>query len=748
MTMGTATRRHSAAEPDNSPAAKRKKVRRGTHSCWECKRRKMKCVLERPDDAICIGCHRRGTKCVSQELPEEASAPLDSPGQLRERLRRVEAQLDRFLTHADAGIPTPASSEPQPVGADEHPPFSSRGAIETHSSRRPFTGWDDAAHGPPSTVAARPEAGPHGSLSRTLWEALPSQQDVHRISQVSGRYCIPFHEVLTTPPAMLEQDGLRSQHRLLEVPGRQAHPVLIARHMLYLASFLQHLQPDGHEEIRSLSEPLQDMRDRLAETATSLVTSKDAFVGSIEYLECVMIESLYQADCGFLRRSWMTARRAMVIAQSMGFHRSGSVHYQALDPDSKADPHFMWFRIVFYDRQMCLILGMPQGTLDRSMASDATPTQLSPAGCLERIHCVIASRILERNETSPESWQYASTQAIEQELQRAARTVPNQWWLMPNLGSQTSNPQALFWEMRQLSEQLCHYNLLNQLHLPYMLRHAVEDRREYSRLICVNASREILSRFIMLRRWNRVAFSCRTIDFTALMAAITLLLAHLESHRSPPTDNFLVVQYPGDRAMIEKAQEDMEGLDRVNEDPLSARSAGLLRHLLAIEAKAADGDLQSALSLSVQASGFETPATDESTHDGRVAYIPYFGVIKTTSRTQQGNRTTAQYSPKANYRKPRPEVVVEREMQTQPALPVSTPPSLWPSSANSAAIFAPLLSTVISEDSLEQPESPDLTGRALEYSFDNMDLAFLNNLVRGVGDIGDIGADWTGGPGE
>ena len=35
----------------------------------------------------------------------------------------------------------------------------------------------------------------------------------------------------------------------------------------------------------------------------------------------------------------------------------------------------------------------------------------------------------------------------------------------------------------------------------------------------------------MLRYFNRVAFCCRSIDFFSLMAAMTLLLAHIEGHR-------------------------------------------------------------------------------------------------------------------------------------------------------------------------------------------------------------------------
>lgn len=60
--------------------AKRRKLRKGTHSCWECKRRKMKCIFDPITNAtsICNGCQRRGSQCVSQDFPDVASFSTDN----------------------------------------------------------------------------------------------------------------------------------------------------------------------------------------------------------------------------------------------------------------------------------------------------------------------------------------------------------------------------------------------------------------------------------------------------------------------------------------------------------------------------------------------------------------------------------------------------------------------------------------------------------------------------------------------
>jgi len=116
--------------------------------------------------------------------------------------------------------------------------------------------------------------------------------------------------------------GLETPETLLQPPDPKSHPALIAKHMLYLATFLQHLHPAVHEEIKGLSETPKVIVQRLANTAISLVTTNDELIGSIEGLECVKLEAAYWLNWGNLRRSLIVMRRAVVIAQLMGLHRS------------------------------------------------------------------------------------------------------------------------------------------------------------------------------------------------------------------------------------------------------------------------------------------------------------------------------------------------------------------------------------------------------------------------------------------
>jgi hypothetical protein len=212
--------------------------------------------------------------------------------------------------------------------------------------------------------------------------------------------------------------------------------------------------------------------------------------------------------------------------------------------------------------------------------------------------------------------------------------------------------------------------------------------------------------------------------------------------------------------MIEQAQENMKELNRLNSDTLSARSAQLLNRLLAIEAKAAEGDLQSAQSVSVQGPETEESQSDDSTNPGKQVYIPYFGVIKAAGENHaDGMSSQAQHVPLSNNQQGQPSVVIrtgqEAETQTLPAyLATSLPPDSYnnhyrnkfnsnSTNNNVTALFAPLLSEVLSDDPTQQFEYPGTVARIDDDAFQDLDLAFLDNLMRGTGEDGQGGIGAT-----
>lgn len=245
------------------------------------------------------------------------------------------------------------------------------------------------------------------------------------------------------PYDTLYRNGLNTSDSLLSIPESHVHPVLIVRQMIQLATFLQHLHSGLNKDIKGLSEPPRVIMERLVDIAINHVTTNDELLGSIESLQCITIESLYQANIGNLRRSWIAGRRALSIAQLVGLHRSDSQsQYKVFDPKMEYNPQLMWLRIVTLDRHLCLLLGIPQGCTDRSMASETCLANDTPMGRLEHIHCALMSRVLERNECGPSAQHVATTREIDLELQKAARGLTSKWWLATKFNTASEDLQA------------------------------------------------------------------------------------------------------------------------------------------------------------------------------------------------------------------------------------------------------------------------------------------------------------------
>lgn len=91
---------------DHAQGPPRKKMRKGTKSCIECRRRKIKCTFEPGRTSICNECFARGSTCIDQEHGDISSftAPSNNPtskdeqnSALKERVTYLEDLVKQVL---------------------------------------------------------------------------------------------------------------------------------------------------------------------------------------------------------------------------------------------------------------------------------------------------------------------------------------------------------------------------------------------------------------------------------------------------------------------------------------------------------------------------------------------------------------------------------------------------------------------------------------------------------------------------
>lgn len=648
----------------DSPEPKRRKVRKGTHTCWECKRRKVRCIFASPGDSVCIGCTKRCLPCVSQEFPEDPTAPTVKSRLVGDRIVRVEAMIQQLVHQSATSMQSveqsghSLSGHPvQPVQLPPHPPHrlsrdhspdtaTTATSSTTAASSMPTPAASDTCttvslNWPSSSFAAKTAAPTPNSissstqsnedLSAALLAVYPPQHDLDLIASCSaGAY--NYYQIVVRSQQDIQKSGFWPPGELRARYTPQTHPVVIARQMLVIAMVLQGSDPIAQKELESgrLSQPVRGIITRLGDTAARLVTTNDALLDTLDTLdglECIMLEAMYRGNAGRLRRAWLTWRRALSMAQLMCIprrpHRNPASTSTTTAPVSSTfkslsmtgtyslDPQFLWYRILSAERFLCLLLGLPQAAFEAPIASNEILRNDTPMGQLEQKLSMITSYIIDRNDRGPRFDDHTTTEQIDREMQRIAVTLPSRWWLAPNMAAVPpgDNDQSV-WEMVRLTNQVLYYNILNQLHLPYMLHPpssttttAADQRRlEYSRVASVSASREVLSRYVLFRSFNSSACCCRLLEFFALMASLTLILVHIDGHRHTaqhgPASNVLAHQRLSDRAMMEEALDSMDLVGKLNEeDTISETSVDLLRQLLAIEADTAMGSSRALESL-------------------------------------------------------------------------------------------------------------------------------------------------------
>ncbi|KAH8904900.1 hypothetical protein BR93DRAFT_945897 [Coniochaeta sp. PMI_546] len=710
----------------NEAPFKRRKVRKGTRSCWECKRRKIRCIFASSDDATCIGCQRRRAPCVTQEMPEELAPAKKGNRHLSDRIARVEDFMKEYLASKDVGVTKDADKQSRRHGhlnpevvadspGSSNPP-STEAALQPAEIPYPsvLTPDVEADSGPNEIETAR----------QHLWAAFPTKEDTRILLKESSRPSLYTELVNTQPHSKLTRETLTATYLTAGPPGPDIHPVILAKLMLMFAITLQ--SPTGRE-IVGLSQPQSVLKRRLFMAATTWVTTQQTMHGSVECLISIILEGVFEVNSGNLRQAWAVYRRAMTVAQLMGMHRSPMPPLKSINPEANADPEFLWFRIVYMDRYLSLLLGLPPGTSNTTFGAPPVLQHEPPLGRFERLITIIACRILSRNETSFARSEIMTTQSIDSELLQVSKSMPASFWRPANFHDLAAgSPDALL-ETIRLSAQVYYYGLLIQLHLPYMLAIRGNTVQEYSKITCVNASREIITRFIAHRTFNPMSSCSRPVDFWALLAGMALLLAHLDSHRHRDATNFLNHQRLSDRAILDQALERMVVISDATMDPITQESARLLRQLMDTEADAAEGSNYSAKSVSGEVAAHER---GEEGQELRL-HIPYLGVIK-IARQDPISREL-----------PLGEPVAASNMFT---FPPSPPPMDHEQAVHPSALDGPdaHLQAPRYEQSVLQCPSQDIIGvqsrEALpaitpgvnDWTLQGVDMAFFDSLMRGT----------------
>ncbi|KAI0386590.1 hypothetical protein F5Y04DRAFT_66649 [Hypomontagnella monticulosa] len=589
--------------------AKRRKIRKGTHSCWECRRRKTRCQFESATATVCIGCEARGTTCVSQEFPDEQ--PPTSDRGLSQRLSRVEGLLERLVEHIDpnsysvgrvGGQPLnpsvsaeddldSSSDNIQRPSAAEHPPVISM-FDALREENRMYTSSNASFVPTPSTqgevVLKLPAK--HAQISKAIHAAFPSQHDIDLIlaGGASAFFIVTFFNGIDGPCDPPSSVG--------DVPPATSHPALLAKRLLQVTTCMQKMPTAKVPQDLNSKESFRSQMTRFVNLVSDLVASNDDLVGSVEGLETLNLIALYHANAGNLRKSWLALRRANSVAQLMGVdkwpdHKPMKSVDPRSDPATRSRASSIWYRTNFSDRYLSMLLGVSTANDDDNFADPSRTLHDAPTQRLEKIHTVMTGAIIKRNldmhraaarsghATGPSDSLFGTTQAIDCSLEQAGKAMGSAWWEPVVVNLATASPAELVHAHAKVMTQMSHHHLLVLLHLPYMMRDPKERRWDYSKTTCMSSSRAVLRGYLVFRHLTDAAAACRHTDYGALTAAMTLLLGYLDP-KLRARDPVATHQRAEDRELAITIRDMMKRMAEQDDDKLSRETSDIITRLL------------------------------------------------------------------------------------------------------------------------------------------------------------------------
>ena len=617
--------------PSENEDRPKKKMRKGTHSCISCRRRKIRCVFL-PDAQTCNDCLSRGSQCIDQEsadaftfVPSKkkkrseqgSTSPAHSASEMgaAEALRKLQSELMRssIKKTANGGVNRPMTIPIREHAAPVEPNFSTdptennapllsifNNSIISHNSEEPI------ANSPPSIKAPESRANKKINLVVEALRALaPNKHDLKIIIQASSAWAElwtrSFPEVVSPNFHEPNTGGVENLSNFICDSINSDNLGVICKILVCLAVSLQQLPSTFCHDEMTLPAPADTLQDHYMTAVETILGSDEDFAATLEGLECTMLQVKFYVNVGKPRKAWLNLRRSISYAQLLGCHRQKCP--TTAEPSALARrKHSTWFMIWQGDRVLSLILGLPYACPDSQFNADfplaSSGSIVSGEKIMVRLS-LVCGHVIDCTQDAANA-NFAQTMKVDQELEECAAIMPPEWW---ESGLTTSLSDEEVYD--KFVAITMYHNVRKLLHLPFMLKSFTDKRYDYSRNICMQSSREMIKAYRILRDFNRPILTlCNLVDFVVFTAAMVIVL-DLFSH-CVPSSKFDLEEEQSDWKIIEGIAWEFERVSRLQNCSVATQASRLLGDILEGRRQGCDG-------------------SDCGDCD---AVIPYFGRIK------------------------------------------------------------------------------------------------------------------------
>ncbi|EEP78532.1 predicted protein [Uncinocarpus reesii 1704] len=597
------------------PEPPRKKLRKGTKSCVECRRRKIRCKFNASRPGRCDECFSRGVSCVDQEnAPVESYKPhhrgTEPSYSLRERVAVLEDTVEKLVKQLGDGdaknrrdgsqrsplasesnsgyptncAPTPSESAESSDGQTEQAPLLSLFNNQIVYRSRDTDNDKHALQNLPAKNIA---------MQSLLFSVMPPLSDIKKIFHNSPNFQVHL---------LRKYDEFRDENLpslLTDRPeGAQAEALgQLAKLLVFLVSIVHQLPTSFN--YGDLQVPLcpTDFIDKALSALERTAFSDEDIGSTIAGMECIFFAGKYYVSAGRPRKAWRLFRRGIEFAQLCGLHLSTN---RPIRPDDVMGRRraFVWCGLVCSERYSSLILGLPYAVPDRYVLPHIehlanTNFMTATEHYMFRI-CLFAGGIIDRNQ-DPRNISLSKTLELDQEL----NALLNQ---MPQFFSSADYDGTV----DALICQFVHHFMQVMVHLPFILNSDMDSGSQYCRDVALKSARNCINTYVNKRLGNAESkFTvCKMTDFQMFTATIVLSV-HLLGRSNFP--EFTAEENASDWELLRQATQIFREISNSPCGSVAAQSANVLEMLY----------------------GCSTPAKEcrKEHPNGCKVTIPYFGTF-------------------------------------------------------------------------------------------------------------------------
>ncbi|KAE8380391.1 hypothetical protein BDV26DRAFT_257560 [Aspergillus bertholletiae] len=521
-------------------------LRKGTKSCNECRRRKVRCIrIPREADA-CQQCEDRGVTCTAQ-APKPTRSPRVSS---RFRIAKLESQVAQ-LTGVVNHIESTLGYKPSQIQSGKDGQWSEPDDSDGESSGSDIPMADKPSHLRSlfqndwlSADPCQQEQQSEQRMDRVfvqlsidvrpkLQNMIPSRDEVTDIAGSAYDWLTALHALFPQPLMLKSPQELLKSYESMCSPNVDI--IMLAGWLLTLGLTAQQIHPERERSDVYLRK--YQRRFEFCQSIIHLVDNTllchDRLVGTIHGLGMALHFVRLQLGQGNFQKAWIKLRHIIAIAELMGLPKmfqAARLNQPTDTNDTSLHKVQLWQAICNVERLNGMILNLPPGTARYQL------TTASPLNADGSVHLTtylsrllsISIKVYDLDQTCATHESNMKTQMAALEMAQAlgelAGQAPETWWAGDEQDHITPDDIVKF----------LHCCILMRVYLPFSLKQNLGDELLYARLPCITACESVARRYLVLRRKLPAGiFMSRILDLQALTAASALLLL---SHHVRSTD--------------------------------------------------------------------------------------------------------------------------------------------------------------------------------------------------------------------